>query len=219
MQTNIESGGRVKNKQKPGRAKPNYAPSVQQLVGSPGPTVEIAGENGKPKIWRLGFNDQNAKGALEELIRAHFIRRELPNKRALGGEDGENYWRSEVRPLLDSGYYDTFGPGWLATLKSSDGVLLFLQSLLVKFQPDITAAQTQEIFAAEPEQVMAAVEVVAPDFFAAVAVQKGYATEDAKKGGAEIAAALRETFAAHKAAAASVPTLPELVMESTAATP
>lgn len=178
----------MKNRQKPGRMR---TPSVQQLAGAPGPTVEGLGG-----VWRLGFNDQNAKGALEELVRAHFVRRELPLKRALPAAEGERYWRDEVRPLLDSGYYDTFGAGWVATLRSPEGVLLFLQSLLLKHHPGVTFAEARDLFAAEPEQVMAAVEVVAPDFFGRAAVEMGYGTEDAEKGGAAVADALRTQFAA-----------------------
>lgn len=202
-----------RNKQRPGRAKSNYHPSMQQLVSSPGPTVDALG-----KKWRLGFNDQNAKGALEELIRAHAIRGELQTKRALGGAEGERYWLEEVKPLFDSGYYSTFGKGWLNTLRHPDGVLLFLQSLLVKHHPDITADQTKDVFASEPEQVMAAVEVVAPDFFAAVAIQMGHSTENAKRGGVEIAAALREAIANQTRTVTPVTTPPEPAMESTAAT-
>ena len=174
-----------RNKQRPGRAKPPaYVPSVQQLTGSPGPTVEALG-----KKWRLGFNDQDAKGALEELVRAHHTRRAVREKRTIGGEEGELVW-SDFCAIKAQGFYDTFRPGWIATLRSEDGPFLFLQSLLQKHHPDVTLADAQEMMVGEPEQVMAAVEVVAPDFFAAVAIQKGHATEDAKAGAAEIARAV-----------------------------
>lgn len=183
-----------RNKQKPGKPKKNgFAPSVQMLVSSPGPGFDALG-----KKWRLGFNDQNAKGALEELIREHVIRRELPVKKRLGPELGDMYWRSEVAPLLAEGYYSTFGPGWLATLKSPDGVILFVQSLLMKNHPDASAELVQEMLGDAPEQMMAAVEVVAPDFFAAVAVQMGYSTEDARKAAPQIAAAIKDNIAAYK---------------------
>lgn len=177
-----------RNKQ---RASPQRRPaSVQQIVGGPGPTVDAVG-----KTWRLGFNDQNAKGALEELIRAHVIRRELPIKKALGPEEGQKYWENEIRPLFDAGYYDTFGMGWLATMKSPDGVILFLQSLLLRNHPEVTLDRAREIFAEEPDQVIAAVEVVAPDFFASAAVQMGHSTEDAKKAAPIIAESVREQLA------------------------
>lgn len=194
----------MKNKQK---ARPQRRPmSVQQLTGGPGPTVEAIG-----KRWRLGFNDQDAKGALEELIRAHHARRAIRDKRNIGGDEGQAVW-DEFSGLSARGFYDTFGPGWLATLKSSDGVIIFLQSLLFKHHPEVTAAETQQIFAAEPELVMAAVEVVAPDFFAAVAVQKGYSTDEAKSAAPQIADAMREQIAAHKAAMQG-PHLPEKTPE------
>lgn len=179
-----------RNKQKPGMPRRDFIPSVQQIAGSPGPTVDALG-----KTWRLGFNDQNAKGALEELIRAYVIRRELPTKRALGGEEGERYWQEEVKPLLDRGYYDTFGRGWLEVLRSTDGTILFFQSLLLKNHPGTTQEQAREIFAVEPEQVIEAVGVVSPDFFAAVAIQVGHSTDQAKEAAPKIAAAVRERFA------------------------
>ena len=37
----------MKNKQKPGRPKRTYVPSVQQLASSPGPTIRALG-----KTWR-----------------------------------------------------------------------------------------------------------------------------------------------------------------------
>lgn len=181
----------MKNRQK---ARPQRRPaSVQQLTGGPGPTVEACG-----KRWRLGFNDQDAKAALEELVRAHHARRALKDKRSIGGEDGQAVW-DEFARLSSSGFYDTFGTGWIATLKSPDGILLFLQSLLFKHHPDIGMEQVREVFASEPEQVVAAVEVVAPDFFAAVAIQKGHSTEQAKEAAPQLAAAMREQIAQHRA--------------------
>ena len=181
-----------RNKQKPGRAKRSYVPSVQQLASSPGPTIHALG-----KTWRLGFNDQNAKGALEELIRSHHTRIAVRDKRAIGGEEGELIW-SEFCALKAKGFYDTLGDGWRATLKSQIGTVLFLQSLLLKHHPDMTAELALDIFAAEPEEATAALEVVAPDFFAAVAVQMGRSTDEAHAAGAEIAKQIRATFAAQK---------------------
>lgn len=182
-----------RNKQKPGRARRHeFVPSVQQLTGGPGPIIEALG-----KRWRLGFNDQDAKAALEELIRAYHARRALRDKRNIGGEDGQAIW-DEFSGLSARGFYATFGKGWVETLKSQDGVILFLQSLLVKHHQEISETEAREIFASEPEQVVAALEVVAPDFFAAVAVQKGYSTDQAKAAAPELAAAMREQIARHK---------------------
>ena len=196
-----------RNKQKPGRAKRTYVPSVQQLASSPGPTIRALG-----KTWRLGFNDQNAKGALEELIRSHHTRIAVREKRSIGGEEGELVW-AEFCALKAKGFYDTFGKGWQATLQSQEGVLLFLQSLLTKNHPDITTEQTIDILAAEPEEAMAALEVVAPDFFEALAIQMGHSTNEARAVGQEIARQIRAEFATEKAKR----TTPEPATDSTTA--
>lgn len=177
-----------RNKQKPGRARRDYVPSVQQLASSPGPTIRALG-----KTWRLGFNDQNAKGALEELIRSHHTRIAIREKRNIGGEEGELAW-SEFCALKAKGFYDTFGKGWQATLQSQEGVMLFLQSLLMKHHPDITTEKTIDILAAEPEETMAALEVVAPDFFAAATNQMGRSTDEARAAGQEVAKQIRAEF-------------------------
>jgi len=171
--------------------------SVQQLTGGPGPVIEALG-----KRWRLGFNDQDAKAALEEVIRAHHTRQAIREKRNIGGQEGEDYW-SDFSALKARGFYATFSKGWIETMKSHDGILLFLQSLLFKHHEDVSMDQVREIFASEPEQVVAAVEVVAPDFFSAVAVQMGYSTDEAKKAGPQLAAAMREQIEKQKAVLAA----------------
>jgi hypothetical protein len=180
-----------KNRQKPGRAKqPRYVPSSQQVAGSPGPTFDAMG-----KTWRLGFNDQNAKGALEELIRASVVRREDATARTMGEEAGQEYWDKRVQPKLDANYYATFKPGWTAVMKSEDGIYLFLQSLLVKNHPGVSALDAKRMFLDSPRQVIAALEVVAPDFFTAVSVEMGADPNDARIAAPSLAAALHENFA------------------------
>lgn len=189
-----------KNRQRPGRAKrPEFTPSVQQVVGSPGPTVEAMG-----KKWRLGFNDQDAKGALEELIRSHHTRQAVREKRSIGGEVGQQVWE-EFCALKAKGFFDTFNRGWVATMNSAEGPFVFLQSLLLKHHPESTRADAEEMMVSEPEQVIAAVEVVAPDFFAAVAIQMGHGTEEAKVGAVEIAKAIVAEFDKFKASPTTQP--------------
>lgn len=167
-----------------------HAHTVQHTVAYPGPSFEALG-----KKWRLSFNDQDAKGQLEELIRAHVVREEIKTKRALGGDEGDRYWREEVKPLLDSGYYAMFSPGWVSIMKSQAGVGMFLQSLLMKHHPEATLDTAIELFLGEPEQVIAAVEVIAPDFFAAVAVQMGHNRAEALAAAPVLAQAVRDVFA------------------------
>jgi hypothetical protein len=177
----------MKNKQK---SRPQQRPrSVQHLTGSPGPTIDAFG-----KMWRLGFADQNAKGQLEELIRSAVVRRENATAQSMGA-DGDAYWDKRVQPKLDEGYYTTFRPGWLSVMKTEAGVMMFLQSLLMKHHPDVTTAFAKELFTEEHRQVIAAIEVIAPDFFVAVAIQMGVSPEAARERGPAIAAAVREQFA------------------------
>ncbi|TXH99553.1 MAG: hypothetical protein E6Q76_19585 [Rhizobium sp.] len=146
-------------KKKPARRQP----SAQFIAGHPGPTIEAGS-----KTWRLGFNTQNAKARLEELIRAHVTREGLKLKRDVGGEDGDEVWQ-EYRDSLASGHYDTFGPGWFKVLKSLVGNKLFLLSLLQKHHPDATESDALDLLANHRDATEAALNVISPDFLSAVA--------------------------------------------------
>lgn len=149
---------------KPARA-PKRAPSAQFVAGHPGPVIE-AGD----KTWRLGFNTQNAKARLEELIRAHVVRDALKLKRDVGGADGEQVWQ-EYSDSLAAGHYDTFGPGWFRVMKSLTGNRLFLLSLLQRHHPDATEADAAHLLANHRDATEAALAVISPDFLRAVARQ------------------------------------------------
>lgn len=168
-------------------------PPAQFIAGHPGPAVESAG-----KTWRLGFNTQNAKARLEELIRARVLRDALRLRREAGGDDGEQLWQ-DTRDSLAAGHYDTFGPGWLRVLRSGIGSTLFVLSLLQKHHPTATEADAAALVANEPDQVNAALAVVAPDFFSAVARQmaaeRGAPPEQAERVAAELSAALTSAAA------------------------
>lgn len=196
-----------RNRQKPGRAKtPEFVPGgAQQLTAGPGPTFGALG-----KTWRLGFNDQDAKAALEELFRAFVIRREDATARSLGAS-GDDYWDKRVQPKLDAGHWTTFQPGWVAMMRTQEGIVMFVQSLLLKNHPDVSAAETLRLFADSPRQLTAAVEVIAPDFFAAVAVQMGANPSEARKAAAAFADSLRDNLArlAEKSDTTPEPTPPE----------
>ncbi len=61
--------------------------------------------------------------------------------------------------------YDTFQPGWLATVFSPAQQHLFLWSLLQGAQPDIPEQLVIEMMTESPEEVAAAFAQVLPDFF------------------------------------------------------
>lgn len=159
-------------------------PGIQRMVAHPGPTVASEGVT-----WRLGFNDQDAKGELEELIRAYVLRDALKNKRALGGKEGEDDYEA-TRAQIRRGHFHTFEKGWLDVVNSPVGAVLFLQSLLRRHHPDVTEGDARALLVREREQTEAAVEVVAPDFFKAMAVGKGLKPADAEKFAAAVVAGL-----------------------------
>lgn len=157
---------------------PRRAPSAQYITMSPGPTIEADGAT-----WRLGFNTQNAKGRLEELVRAQVVRDGLRLKRELPPEEGELLWQ-DTRDSLAAGHYDTFEKGWFRVLKSSVGNRLFLLSLLQKHHPNATEADALHLLTNHRDQVEAALAVVSPDFLHAVARQtateRGATPQDAE---------------------------------------
>lgn len=172
------------SKKKAGPKPPKRTPSTQFITMSPGPTIE-AGE----KTWRLGFNTQNAKGRLEELVRAQVVRDALKLKTELPGDDGETLWQ-DTRDSLAAGHYDTFEKGWFRVLKSEIGNRLFLLSLLQKHHPDATATDALSLLTNHREQVDAALAVISPDFLHAVArqtaTQKGATPHDAEAVASEL---------------------------------
>ncbi len=163
------------------------APTIQQMTGRVGPTVTVGS-----KVYRFGFNDQDAKARLEELIRSHVVREGLRMKRVLGGQDGEDHYTAVV-DRLDAGYYGTLSPGWVKTLASETGTLLFVLSLLQEHHPQMTAEDARAVWVAEPEQCQAALRVIAPDFFRAVARQ--VAAEKGATPGPELDAAVEDLAA------------------------
>lgn len=176
---------------------PRRVAPVQVMTNTP-PTVHCGG-----KVWRLGFNTQDAKGRLEELIRSHVVRNAAKDMRTLGGEDGERVWLMESK-RVKQGYYATFAAGWSEMLNSPEGGLLYVQSLLQEHHPEATPDDAQRLLVDEPQQTEAAVTVISPDFFAAVAVQKGARPDDARAFGEAIAKQLR-TGATREPATDSVP--------------
>lgn len=146
---------------------------MSQIIASPGPTIHHNG-----KVWRLGFNDQNAKGRLEELIRSHVIRDALQTKRELGGKDGEESYEFTDNKVK-KGYYHTFAKGWNEILNSSVGAVLYMLSLLQKHHPDATEDDARTLLINEPEQSEAAIVAISPDFLETVAIQMGVSPEKA----------------------------------------
>ncbi len=134
------------------------APGLTQISGGPGPTVTCDG-----KVWRFGYNTQNAKAHLEELIRAHVLAESRANDTA------DEY--QETRDRVRGGHYRTFSKGWLNILDSPDGTILYPLSLLKEHHPEATTKDVRRMMAKEPDQFVDALEEVSPDFWRVVAVE------------------------------------------------
>lgn len=168
---------------------PRSVPGVTHIAAGPGPTVTCDG-----KTWRFGFNNQNAKARLEELIRAHVIQESKAN------DAPEEY--EETRDRIRGGYYKTFAKGWVSIFDSPDGNLLFILSLLGKHHPEATIDDAKHILVLERDQVAMALMEIAPDFFQALAAQwateKGIdpkkAADAGKEMGLNIVAGIRRDF-------------------------
>lgn len=140
------------------RRPAGVGPGVQQMLAHPGPAVPCGG-----RVWRLGFNTQDAKARLEELFRGHL----LAGARRLGDPDEARAVRDDVL----NGVYRTFQPGWLRTLNSPAGGDLFVLSLLQEHHPDATADDVLGLKAEAGDALEDALRVVVPDFFRALAAQ------------------------------------------------
>lgn len=170
------------------------APSVMSVRAGPAPSVTEAGG----KVWRLGWNTQDAKAGLEALVVSHATREAVKRMRLVGGEEGAAYFEL-FQNRVDAGQYSTFAPGWTHTMAGPDASWLFLLSLLQAAHPSATPDDAKRLLKAEPEQTVVSVGVIAPDFFAAVVtqigVEKGATTEEVAAAAAKIATAVVERMA------------------------
>ena len=171
----------MSRKQKPKPRVPRRVAGLSHMVAGPGPSIECGG-----KVWRVGFNTQDAKGGLEELVRAHVLRNAIKNKRAIGGTEGQEIFDEAEKKILQ-GHYLAFEKGWQETLKSSAGTILYLLSLLREHHPDATEDDARKLLVQEREQSEAAILAVSPSFFSAMAVQNGVTKGDAAEVAASIA--------------------------------
>jgi hypothetical protein len=188
------------------------APSIASLRAGPAPTIKEYEADGRRVIntWRLGWNTTDAKAHLEMVIVSELTRLAIKRMKQLGGQEGAEYF-DLFQSRVDTGSYHTFAPGWRHVMAGLDASWLFLLSLLLEHQPDATPEDAKRLLADEPEQVGVAVGGIAPDFFAAVAVQakdRDVPEDQAVEAGRAIAAALM-------AKVFRIPTAPEPTDEPT----
>lgn len=180
-----------KNKQRPGRQKAPATAGVTHMTAGPGPTIL---ERSAGKEWRLGFDNPNAQGRLEELIRGHVLREALKNQDAVGGEAGRRLYDDAVAKLA-GGHYWTYGEGWQAILKTPAGGVLYLLALLRRHHPEAAEADAIRLLAEEQQQSLAALDAISPSFWAAVALKP----EAGPAARAEFAAAVAADIAGKRA--------------------
>lgn len=189
----------VSSKRKRAEKVPRRVPGVAAMVGTP-PTIHEA----SGKVWRVGFNTQDAKGRLEEAIRSHIIRNALKAKRLLGGDEGEEVYDAAIEKI-DGGHYLTFALGWRKTLRSDSGAILYLYSLLQEHHPDVTEVDAERLLRTESEQTHAAIRAISPDFWVAMAIQKGESPANAPALAAAIVSELAKTATTPEPASAGAP--------------
>jgi len=172
------------------KKSPKWAPPVAAVRAGPAPTIT---ETATRRVWRLGWNHQDAKAALETAIVSQLTLAAIAKMKAMGPAGAEYFELFQNR--VDSGAYATFAPGWRYVMGGLDASWLFLLSLLVEHQPGATAEDAKRLLAEEPEQVGVGVSYVAPDFFAAVTTQardKSVTADQADAAGRTLAAAILE---------------------------
>lgn len=158
--------------------------SVQQMVGYPPKLLKVDGET-----YKIGFNDQDAKGRLEEIIGAKVWDRVYAEAERMKPATAERHIARHEQ-LFASGHYATGGPGWNAEIMSPAGAVLFFLSLLQEHQPDMTPEEAARLFNLEPLRCKHAIAAVAPDFFTAVLRQMGATEEMIERMAPELAKAM-----------------------------
>lgn len=163
-------------------AKARKVPSVQQMIGYPPHRLVVDGET-----YLVGFNDQDAKGRLEELINAQEWDRVYSEADRM--KNGERHIKRHEQ-LISQGYYSTMGEGWRQVVLSPAGVFVFFLSLLQEHQPDLTLEDVKTLFEKDGVRCAHAIAAVAPDFFKAVLRQMGVPEEEIEKVTPDITKAL-----------------------------
>ncbi len=141
--------------------------TVQQMIGYPPKILRVDGAT-----YKLGFNDQDAKGCLEEIISGKVWDRVYAEAERMKPLTAEKHIARHEK-LFAQGYYATGGEGWGNEIHCPEGAILFFLSLLQEHQPETTPEEAARLFNAEPVKCKQAIAGVAPDFFTAIFRQVG----------------------------------------------
>ena len=137
-------------------------PGVTTMLGNSGACPEIVVDG---KTWRIGHPTQRAKAELERLAVAMAVAEIRALKEMLPADAYQETFR-ELTDSIAAKHYRTWGAGWQRVVWGPQSAHLFLLSLMREHHPQATELDAQTIAAAEPEQVIAALVQVVPNFVA-----------------------------------------------------
>ncbi len=143
------------------------------MIAYPPRTLVIDGEK-----YIVGFNDQNAKGRLEEIIASRVWDRVYSEATRM--KNAEMHLK-RYEKLFAEGYFATMGEGWRNEILCHSGVFDFLFSLLLEHQPEMTLDMVVDLFKKDANRCAHAIVAIAPDFFKAVLRQMGVTEEEIEK--------------------------------------
>lgn len=135
------------------------APGVQQILGAAGACPEIV--HGKRR-WKVGHPTQAAKARLEKLAAKVALDEVRRLKDTLDPAAYQEAFGEAVKSLKN---YRTWRPGWQAVVFDPANSHLYLWSLIQEHHPDASEEDVLAICRDAPEEVVAAMAQVLPDFF------------------------------------------------------
>lgn len=137
----------------------SQTPGVTGILGASGACPEIA--HGKRR-WKVGHPTQAAKSRLEKLAAKVSLDEVRRLKDALDPAAYQEAFSEAVKSLKN---YRTWRPGWQAVVFDPANSHLYLWSLIQEHHPDATEEDVLAVCRDAPEEVVAAMAQVLPDFF------------------------------------------------------
>lgn len=142
-----------------------FNPALSDVLADDGDPVVVTDSTGRR--WKVGYPTQRAKARLEKLVFQEEMAL-LREQKELGILT-ETEFEVRAERLAKQAKAKDFAEGkplWVKHTTQADGAVLWIQSLLMEHQPDVTREQVTALLADRGPEVRAAVEVVVPPFFA-----------------------------------------------------
>ncbi len=136
------------------------APDLNSVLGQSGacPEIELNG-----KAWKIGHPTQKAKTTLNVLV-VQRAANEITSLEGLLPPATTARMFDALTKSIGAKHYQTWHPGWLDTMGSQDGDILFLQSLIRVNHPEATEQDAFDLYANRLGQVKIAMALVMPPF-------------------------------------------------------